>query len=136
MIVNDQTEEIKSVFYKKIPEGDLTILYLLTEAFAELPEMEPEFCVIIRFSESLNGITLDLTRPLDPNSYLYLRGWSDTSDVDVEYFNGTIGSVHGNPTGSLTLNRDGDRFTIKLSVTLDDGSTLAVDWAGKATITE
>lgn len=142
MIVNGQTEEIKSVFYQDHLVGNRTRtdLYLLREALAELPEMEPDFCVVIRFSESLNGKTLDLTRPLDPNSYLNLIGWSDTSDVAVEYVDGTICDVPGHPlgitTGSLTLNRDGDRFTIKLSVTLDDGRTLAVDWAGKATISE
>lgn len=141
MIVNGQTEEIKSVFYEeRLGNRTTTDLYLFREAFAEFPEMQPEFCVIIRFSESLNGKTLDLTRPLDPNSHLYLVGWSDTSYVEVGYVDGTISDDHANPlavtTGSLTLKRDGDRFTVKLSMTLDDGNTLAVDWAGKATIME
>lgn len=139
MTVTGRTEQVKSVFYEENSvENQTTSLYLLMETLTELPENEPDFCVFIRFSESLNGKTLDLTRPLDPNSYLYLIGWSDTSDVEVEYVDGTISNGTGNPltvtTGSLTLKRGGDRFTIKLSVTLDDGSTLVVDWAGKATI--
>lgn len=137
MTVNGRTEQVESAFYQEISETT-TYLYLLREPFSELPEMEPDYYILIRFTESLNGKTLDLTRPLDRNSYLELDGWNAPSYVHVVYTDGAIRDDDGNPvavtTGSLTLNRDGDRFTVKLSATLADGSSIAADWAGKATI--
>lgn len=144
MTVNGQTEEIKSAIYAEAPDDEFgekgVGLFLLKDVTTEMPEEEPDFGINIMITESLYGKTLDLTQPVARSSYLYLSGATKNSEITIEYSDGTIdtadGSITQGPTvtgGTLLLTRSGDNFTVKLSVTLSDGSSLSADWKGKAT---
>lgn len=92
------------------------------------------------FPESLPGKAIDLTKPLDPDSDLTILGINKKTEIGIYYSDGTITDDEDNAltvsAGTLTLTRSGDNFTVKLSVTLPGGSSLAADWTGKATKTE
>ena len=98
---------------------------------------DPDFGISIEFSESLLGKTIDLTKPLDPDLRLYLLGGNKKTAIGIYYSNGTITDENDDAltvsAGTLTLTRSGDNFTVKLSVTLPDGSSLAAEWKGKVT---
>ena len=92
------------------------------------------------FPESLPGKTIDLTKPLDPDLRLTILGVNQKTQIGIYYENGTITDDNDDAltvsAGTLTLTRSGDNFTVKLSVTLPGGRSLAADWTGKATKSE
>lgn len=144
MTVNGQTEDVKSAIYAEVPPEELgengVMLYLLKDVVTGMPQEEPDFGIGIMITESLYGKTLDLTKPLARSSYLYIGGITKNTEITIEYSDGTIdtadGSITQGPTvtgGTLLLTRSGDNFTVKLSVTLSDGSSASADWKGKAT---
>lgn len=144
MTVNGQTEDVKSAIYAEVPPEELgengVMLYLLKDVVTGMPQEEPDFGIGITITESLYGKTLDLTKPLDKSSYLNIVGVNKNDDVYIEYADGKIDTTDGGdgpvPTvtgGTLLLTRSGDNFTVKLSVTLSDGSSASADWKGKAT---
>ena len=60
--------------------------------------------------------------------------------MSIEYDDGTIDTTDGGSSqgpsvtgGTLLLTRSGDNFTVELSVTLSDGSSVSADWKGTAT---
>ena len=114
--VNGQICEVKSAFYveEKADEQWETSydLILFREYFSTLPFTMSDYGVDIEVSESLIGKTIDLTEPVTQTGPLrpYL-------------------SVYG----MLTVTRDGDNFSVKLSVKLSDGKSIFADWTGKAT---
>lgn len=138
MTVIGQTENINSVIYAS--NMGYTVLFLSKDVLPEISEEDPDFAIGLAVSESLLGKTIDLTKPLDPNLGLNIYGINKKAHVEIYYENGTI--TDGNddaltiPAGTLTLTRNGDNFTVKLSITFPGGSSLAADWAGKATKTE
>lgn len=143
MTVSGQTEEVKSALYFEYAadggdEAEID-LYLFKEAFSAMPNAEPSFYVNLEISESLNGKTVDLTKPLSqsstPRPYLYINAVSSGKDLVIDYYDNKI-DVTDDATvtaGSMTATRNGDNITVKLSVTLSDGNSLSVDWKGKAT---
>ena len=138
MTVNGQTETVNSAFYVS---GDGYIaLYLLKDVLTEIPDENPGFAIGLMFPESLLGKTIDLTKPLDPDLGLTILGINKKTEIGIYYENGTITDDEGDTltvsAGTLALTRSGDNFTVKLSVTLPGGSSLAADWTGKATKTE
>ena len=131
MTVNGQTEEIKSAIYAEAPAGEFgengVGLYLFKD-------------VMIVITESLYGKTIDLTKPVARSSYLLIAGMNKNLDVSIEYDDGTIDTTDGGSSqgpsvtgGTLLLTRSGDNFTVELSVTLSDGSSVSADWKGTAT---
>ncbi len=136
--VNGQTETVNSAFYASY-EGQI-VLYLLKDVLTEIPEEDPGFAIGLVFSESLPGKAIDLTKPLDPDLGLAILGINKKTNIRIYYYDGTITDEKDNAltvsAGTLTLTRSGDNFTVKLSVTLPGGRSLAADWTGKATKTE
>ncbi|WP_052011149.1 hypothetical protein [Alistipes onderdonkii] len=144
MTVNGQTEEIKSAIYAEAPAGEFgengVGLYLFKDVLTGMPEEEPDFGIMIVITESLYGKTIDLTKPVARSSYLLIAGMNKNLDVSIEYDDGTIDTTDGGSSqgpsvtgGTLLLTRSGDNFTVKLSVTLSDGSSVSADWKGTAT---
>ena len=87
-----------------------------------------------------DGKTIDLTKPVARSSYLLIAGMNKNLDVSIEYDDGTIDTTDGGSSqgpsvtgGTLLLTRSGDNFTVELSVTLSDGSSVSADWKGTAT---
>ncbi len=143
MTVNGQTEEVKSALYFEYAadggdEAEID-LYLFKDALSAMPNAEPSFYVNLEISESLNGKTLDLTKPLSqsstPRPYLYINTVGNGKDLTIDYYNNQIDVTDGATVtaGSMTATRNGDNITVKLSATLSDGNSLSVDWKGKAT---
>ena len=144
MTVNGQTEEIKSAIYAEAPAGEFgengVGLYLFKDVLTGMPEEEPDFGIMIVITESLYGKTIDLTKPVARSSYLLIAGMNKNLDVSIEYDDGTIDTTDGGSSqgpsvtgGTLLLTRSGDNFTVELSVTLSDGSSVSADWKGPAT---
>lgn len=143
MTVNGRTETIKSALYAEYPADEYEEaefdLYLLNEVYTAVPDHDPAFAVNIEISESLYGKTLDLTKPLDqskaPKPYLYLSAITDGKDFDIDYIDNAIDVTGGAKvtTGTLTATKNGNNFTIKLSVKLSDGNSISADWSGTAT---
>ena len=134
--INGQTETVNSAFY--ISDDGYIALFLLKDVLTEIPEDgDPDFGISIEFSESLPGKTIDLTKPLDPDLRLYLLGGNKKTAIGIYYNDGTITDENNDAltvsAGTLTLTRSGDNFTVELSVTLSDGSSLAAEWKGKVT---
>lgn len=143
MTINGRTEPVKSALFQEYPaeENDEAEfdLYLLREVYTSVPDHDPDFSVNIEVSESLNGKTLDLTKPLDQSGtsipYLYIAAIADGTEFEIEYYNGQIGATDNATvtSGTLTATRNGNKFTVKLSVTLSDGNSIRADWKGTAT---
>lgn len=142
--VNGQTETVKSALYSEIEAeefGEKGVgLVLLKDVITGIPEKGPDFGVSVTMTESLYGKTVDLTKPVTLNSHLGIYGINKNAEITISYENGEIdtadGSITQGPTvtgGTLTMTRSGDNFTVKLSVTLSDGSSAAADWKGTAT---
>lgn len=143
MTVNGQTETVKSAFYEEYAANEYDEaeidLFLFKDAFSQAPTEEPSFYVNIEVSESLNGKTLDLTKPLDqsktPKPYLYISAVGNGKDFDIDYKNNTI-EITDNATvtsGTLTATKNGNKFTVKLSIKLSNGNSITADWEGMAT---
>ena len=105
-----------------------------------MPEEEPDFGIMIVITESLYGKTIDLTKPVARSCYLLIAGFNKYLVVfkDLEYcsIDTTDGGSSQGPSvtgGTLLLTRSGDNFTVELSVTLSDGSSVSADWKGTAT---
>lgn len=141
--VNGQMYEVKSALYGENPSeyGDEASfnLILLKDTFSQIPKDEPSFYVGIELSESLYGKTLDLTKPIEKNSnlqpYLYITVVGNEKDFSIEYYDNTI-RVTNDATvtaGTLTATRNGNKFTVKLSVKLSNGNSTTADWEGTAT---
>lgn len=144
MTVNGQTETVKSAIYAEAPDDEFgekgVGLFLFKDVTTGMPQEEPDFGISIVITESLYGKTLDLTKPVARSSYLTIAGATKNTDFYIEYSDGTIDTTDGGdgqgPTvtgGTMLLTRSGDNFTVKLSVTLSDGSSASADWKGKAT---
>ena len=144
MTVNGQTEEIKSAIYAEAPAGEFgengVGLYLFKDVLTGMPEEEPDFGIMIVITESLYGKTIDLTKPVARSSYLLIAGMNKNLDVSIEYDDGTIDTTDGGSSqgpsvtgGTLLLTRSGDNFTVELSVTLSDGSSVSAACTGTAT---
>ena len=135
--INGQTENVNSAFY--ISDDGYIALFLLKDVLTEIPEDgdDPDFGISIEFSESLLGKTIDLTNPLDPDLRLIIFGINKKTEIGIYYNDGTITDGKDDAltvsAGTLTLTRSGDNFTVELSVTLSDGSSLAAEWKGKVT---
>ena len=117
----------------------------------------------ISVSKSFLGKTVDLTKPLPKSgqqpipeilivaresgkgkivgvSYI-LDGYIHVASEDVQVSDEFGEIVHFKPSptapvtagSSLTLTRNGDKFTIKLSLTLNDGRSVSIDFEGKPT---
>lgn len=151
MAVNGQIETINSAFYLDTAANDRNEahfqLMLLKDFLTDIPENTPDFVITIALSESLWGKTIDLTQPVaksgelergihiqarkTPDPYFWI---SHTGDGKIEVVNSVSGPSDAVVTaGTLTATRNGDDFTIKLSVTLSDGKSIAADWKGTAT---
>lgn len=151
MTVNGQTETINSAFYHYTAANDRNeadfLLILFKDFLTELPEDAPDIFVSVALSESLFNRTIDLTQPVaqsgelqrgihiqarkTPDPYFWI---SHTGDGKIEVVNSVSGPSDAVVTaGTLTATRNGDNFTIKLSVTLSDGKSIAADWKGTAT---
>lgn len=151
MAVNGQIETINSAFYLDTAANDRNEahfqLMLLKDFLTDIPENTPDFVITIALSESLWGKTIDLTQPvaksgeLERGIHILARKTSDpyfwishTGDGKIEVVNSVSGPSDAVVTaGTLTATRNGDDFTIKLSVTLSDGKSIAADWKGMAT---
>lgn len=145
--VNGQSYEVKSAFYEENAaeygdEASFT-LALLKDAFSQIPEDEPSFYIGIEMSESLYGKTLDLTEPLVKSGtlepHLDLIATIDGTPFEINYSEGSIDLSVAEVDTSLTVTsgilkviKNGDRFSVKLSVTLSDGSSASADWQGTA----
>lgn len=147
MTINGQTETVKSAFYAESPANDRNEanfqIGLLKDACSKLPD-DPDYHVTISLTESLYGKTLDLTQPIRksgtldngmsiaarnaPNTHFRI---SYTADGKIKVISGEADATV--TSGVLTVTRSGDDFTVKLSVTLSDGNSAAVDWKGTAT---
>lgn len=151
MTVNGQTETIRSAMYLESVANDFREadfrLMLFKDFLTELPEDAPDIFVSVALSESLFDRTIDLTQPVaqsgelergihmqarkTPDPYFWI---SHTGDGKIEVVNSVSGPSDAVVTaGTLTATRNGDNFTIKLSVTLSDGKSIAADWKGAAT---
>ena len=115
------------------------MLFLTNDTVIDIDD-EPDFAVVFTMQHSLLGKTFDLTKPLDKNSVVQISAISKNSEIYIAYADGKIdttdGSITQGPTvtgGTLTMTRSGDKFTVKLSVTLSDGRNIAADWEGTAT---
>lgn len=150
MTVNGQTETIKSAFYLEVIANQTDearfAFILFNEAYTTYPENQPAFFVEIMVSESLCGKTIDLTKPLDqskkPGPYLYFGAASDGKDFfKIGYHDNKINVLDGNTviddatvtSGTLTATKNGDTFTVKLSIKLSNGNSIIADWEGTAT---
>lgn len=139
MIVNGQTETIKSAFYsinsaQADYEADFE-LYLLKDAYSTAPEEAPDFYVGVTVSESLLGKTLDLTQPLDlstaPLPYFDINVFGNGKSIHIVYSD--IIKVTGNATvtsGSMRATRNGDQFTLEIDLILSDGRSVQGEWSG------
>lgn len=145
--VNGQICEVKSAFYveEKADEQWETSydLILFREYFSTLPFTMSDYGVDIEVSESLIGKTIDLTEPVTQTGplrpYLSVGAIGETEFDIVHSFeritvsNGDDISSATVSYGMLTVTRDGDNFSVKLSVNLSDGKSIFADWTGKAT---
>lgn len=145
--VNGQICEVKSAFYveEKADEQWETSygLILFREYFSTLPFTMSDYGVDIEVSESLIGKTIDLTEPVTQTGplrpYLSVGAIGETEFDIVHSFeritvsNGDDISSATVSYGMLTVTRDGDNFSVKLSVKLSDGKSIFADWTGKAT---
>lgn len=147
MTINGQTETVKSAFYEETPGDDsaeaLVRIAFLKDAYAEFPDMQPatrpDMMIVIGLSESLLGKTVDLTQPLDQHqepipALMYGAIHQGHVTTGANYQNNRI-IVSGNgsvASGTLTMNRNGNRFTVRFSATFSDGTSLAVDCEGEA----
>lgn len=146
--VNGQMYEVKSAFYTEEPadtEDEAAFeLGLFPTVLTMVPMEEPDFYVGIDLSESLWGKTIDLTKPVVKSGtlapYLGIIGAIDGSSFEIDNSEGSIDiSVGEKDTsftvtdGTLLVTKDGDNFSVKLSVTLSNGSSISADWAGTAT---
>jgi len=141
--VNGQICEVKSAFYveEKADEQWETSydLILFREYFSTLPFTMSDYGVDIEVSESLIGKTIDLTEPVTQTGplrpYLSVGAIGETEFDIVHSFeritvsNGDDISSATVSYGMLTVTRDGDNFSVKLS----DGKSIFADWTGKAT---
>ena len=137
--VNGQMYEVKSAFYADEPadaEDEAAFeLGLFPTELTAVPEEEPDFYVTIDMSESLYGKTIDLTKPLVqgtmPWPYLCITAKNGSSKISIDFDEDWIaGKV---TAGKLTVTKNGDKFTVELSVTLSDGQFISAAWTGKAT---
>ncbi len=136
--VNGQMYEVKSVFYADEPadaEDEASIeLGLFPTEFTTSPEEEPDFYIGIDISESLWGKTIDLSEPLDRNTlpwpYLFITAKNGSDRITIDYDEDPISEKISH--GSLSVTKNGDRFTVKLYATLSDGQYIAADWKGTA----
>lgn len=149
--INGQIETVNTAFYHDTAANDRNEAYfqlmLLRDFFTQTPENNPDFFITIAVSESLCGKTIDLTQPivksgaLNPGINLLARNapaprfWiSYTSDGKIEVVNSVSGPIDATVTaGTLTATRSGENFTVRLSVTLSDGYSIAAEWKGTAT---
>ncbi len=146
--VNGQIYEVKSAFYveEKADEGAEagTSLALLPTVLQTLPEDEPDFYVGIGLSESLWDKTIDLTKPIVKSGtlepYLEIIAAANGTTIEIDNSEGSIDiSVKEADTpltvtsGTLKATKNGNNFTIKLSVKLSDGNSISADWSGTAT---
>ena len=140
--VNGQICEVKSAFYveEKADEQWETSydLILFREYFSTLPFTMSDYGVDIEVSESLIGKTIDLTEPVTQTGplrpYLSVGAIGETEFDIVHSFeritvsNGDDISSATVSYGMLTVTRDGDNFSVKLSVKLSDGKSIFADW--------
>lgn len=143
LTVNGQRETIKSAFYDETPGDDsaeaLVRLTLMKDAYTEFPGKLPDMFVLIGLSESLQGKTIDLTQPLDQHkepipSLMYGGTHEGHVTTGANYLGNRI-IVSGGKTvtsGTLSMTRSGNRFTVKFSATFSDGTSYAVDGEGRA----
>ena len=133
--VNGQICEVKSAFYvEEKADEQWETSYDLTMS---------DYGVDIEVSESLIGKTIDLTEPVTQTGplrpYLSVGAIGETEFDIVHSFeritvsNGDDISSATVSYGMLTVTRDGDNFSVKLSVKLSDGKSIFADWTGKAT---
>lgn len=138
MTVAGRTESVKSAFYMR---GSGTfVLGLLHDAELPSEDTEPEFGIEIDASETILGKTLDLTKPLDNDSYLAILGVSNYNEITMNYYDGQVEVEVYTDTpvsvtsGTMYIARSGNNFTVDFSVTLSDGNSLSAKWKGKATL--
>ena len=144
MTVNGQTETVKSAFYEEYAAGTAVEetefdLYLFRDVFTQFPTEEPSLFVNIQMSESLYGKALDLTKPFDltqtPIPYLGISAFVNGKYFAIEYDSDPI-DVTDEATvesGTLTSTKNGDNFTVRLSIKLSNGNSIMADWEGTAT---
>lgn len=146
--VNGLTSEVQSAFYveEELAEegGEAgTSLILLPTFLQTLPEDEPDFYVGIEISESLYGKTVDLTEPIVKSGplepYLDIVAASEGQSFEIDNSEGSIDISVGETdtsltvtSGTLKVTKNGDDFSVKLSVTLSDGKFISADWKGTA----
>lgn len=145
--VNGRTEPVKSAFYTEEPadhEAEAGLeLGLFRDAFTTIPHEEPEFYVGIEISESLYGKTIDLTQPVTKSGtlepYLGIIAAANGPSIDIDNSWGSIDISVGEEdtsltvtSGTLKVTKEGDKFTVNLSVKLSDGKTISANWSGTA----
>lgn len=135
--INDRSETIHGVYYLEEPadiETGKTVGMLILGPEGAPGAVEPEFYLSFELSETLCGQTIDLSRPLDtqtrPLPYLYISARNGSERFSVDYDEDSIAEVV--TEGSLTVNRDGDRFDIRISLDCADGNSLRMEWTGSA----
>ena len=148
MTVSGQTEEVKSALYYEYAadggdEAEID-LYLFKDALSAMPNAEPSFYVNLEISESLNGKTVDLTKPIVKSGtlapYLDIVAANEGQSFEIDNSEGSIDISVGEAdtsltvtSGTLKVTKNGGDFSVKLSVKLSDGKSIFADWTGKAT---
>lgn len=141
--IGNKTEEVESAFSAAIPsqegqEGGSYILFF-EEDFKEFPKDEPNFFVGVLISDSSFGKQIDLTKALTKSGALspYLVIGDPTHGIEIDetgvaadsYESGTETELTVS-SGSMKATRNGDKFSVKFTVTFSDGHTIAGDWSG------
>lgn len=138
MTVAGRTESVKSAFYMQ--QSGVYMLGLFKDVMTPPCDKEPEFGIEIDASETILGKTLDLTKPLDNDSYLAILGVSNYNEITMNYYDGQVEVEVYTDTpvsvtsGTMYIARSGNNFTVDFSVTLSDGNSLSAKWKGKATL--
>lgn len=139
--IGTETKSVESAFSGVIEpldgeEGGY-VLVLLDENYPELPTSKPDFFVVLYIAESCLDKQIDLTKVLSKSGPLtpYILISDMTYDVEINDEN-TYTTPEGLTvsSGTLKATRSGDKFTVKFTVSLSDGHTIAADWSGSTKI--
>lgn len=142
-------EKVSSAFYGYEPadrfdEGAWTVI-LCRDNYTSVPASEPDFYIGVLVSDSCLDKEIPLTEPLTaggkltPAINVALHGRMveiDDESIDVYLNDGETLAEITVTEGRLKVTRDGDNFTVKLSVEFSDGVSASANWSGTATQAE
>ena len=146
--INGQSGTVKKITYDYSPGNTLFEPHFSLTLYKNFDTPAQEY-VYIEISESLIGKTINLTNSLNSlgldteltPTLVIMMSEGDEKWTSIDYFDYSIDVFVSNNDsdnvvvtgGTLHVTRDGDnQFAVKLSMTLSDGQSTVVNWAGMA----